>query len=236
MIKNLGSRIKEAQKAAGITQEKAARELNIALPTLNKYIKGHRVPDAILLSHMAKLFKCDPAWLLTGEGDMTIAGANVSRQLKGVRQTPKPFNDKTTPPDGFILVPHYDVEAAAGAGTVIHSEQVVDSLAFRAQWIKELGLTPDALALISTRGDSMEPTLHPGDLLLIDLSSAAVCEDAIYAIQNDGSLVVKRVQKMFDGSMLIKSDNPAYREQVIEKERLETVRIIGRVVWAGRRL
>lgn len=72
--------------------------------------------------------------------------------------------------------------------------------------------------------------------MLIDLSNSIVREDAIYAIQNDGSLVVKRVQKLFDGSIVIKSDNPAYREQVIDKGLLETVRIVGRVVWAGRRL
>lgn len=164
---------------------------------------------------------------------------DLERQLAGIRadrlQFPA-FGETGELPEGFILVPRYDVQAAAGGDSIIHSEQVVDSLAFRSSWILELGLKPDALALISARGDSMEPTLHPGDLLLIDLSNSSVREDAIYAIQNDGSLVVKRVQKLFDGSIVIKSDNPEYREQVIDKELLETVRIVGRVVWAGRRL
>ncbi len=146
------------------------------------------------------------------------------------------LGDREEPPDGFVMVPRYDESAAAGSLSLIHSEQLVDSLAFRSSWIHELGLKADALALISMRGDSMESTLHPGDLLLIDLSGSAVREDAIYAIHNDGGLVVKRVQKLFDGSIVIKSDNPAYHDQPVGLELLETVRIVGRVVWAGRRL
>lgn len=164
---------------------------------------------------------------------------DLERELRLVRTDRIKFpaiGDGEELPEGFVLVPRYDVAAAAGSGAVIHSEQIVDSLAFRSSWIRELGLKADALALISTRGDSMEPTLHPGDLLLIDLSSGAVAEDAIYAIHNDGLLVVKRVQKMMDGSIIIKSDNPAYKEQTLEKGMLENVRIVGRVVWAGRRL
>lgn len=186
---------------------------------------------------LQKMQKQDSMPTLTPE--IVSEFADLERQLAGIRadhlQFPV-FGETGKPPEGFILVPRYDVQAAAGSGMVIHSEQIVDSLAFRTSWIHELGLKPDALALITTRGDSMEPTLHPGDLLLIDLANSAVCEDAIYAIQNDGSLIVKRVQKMFDGSIIIKSDNPAYREQVIDKGLLETVRIVGRVVWAGRRL
>ena len=67
--KNLGIRIKEARNKAGLTQEVLAKMLGIAYPTLNKYEKGHRIPDAELLSRIAKELKCDPAWLLTGEGE-----------------------------------------------------------------------------------------------------------------------------------------------------------------------
>lgn len=159
--------------------------------------------------------------------------------LKGIRKDRLHFpslGDREEPPEGFVMVPRYDGSAAAGSGSLIDSEQLADSMAFRSAWIRELGLRPDALALISTRGDSMTPTLRPGDMLLIDLSGSAVREDAIYAIHNDGGLVVKRVQKLCDGSIVIKSDNPAYQNQTVEKERLETVRIVGRVVWVGRRL
>ena len=44
-----------------------ARRLSIAHPTLSKYEKGHRVPDAELLRKMVVELRCDPGWLLTGQ-------------------------------------------------------------------------------------------------------------------------------------------------------------------------
>lgn len=59
MIK-LGKRIKIARLKKGITQEELAQRLGISYPTLSKYENEHRIPDAILLSHMAKELDCNP--------------------------------------------------------------------------------------------------------------------------------------------------------------------------------
>jgi len=66
MESKLGDRIKEARTREKLTQAKLAQMLEIAEPTLNKYEKGHRIPDATLLSRIANILKCDPGWLLTG--------------------------------------------------------------------------------------------------------------------------------------------------------------------------
>ncbi len=70
MNKKLGERIKEARTRAGMNQQELAQKIGIAGPTLSKYEKGHRIPDAVLLNQMVKALKCDPGWLLTGEGEM----------------------------------------------------------------------------------------------------------------------------------------------------------------------
>ncbi len=71
MLISLGKRIKQARNRAGLTQVELAGKLEIAYPTLNKYERGHRIPDASLLSRMAKLLGCDPGWLLSGENTDT---------------------------------------------------------------------------------------------------------------------------------------------------------------------
>lgn len=81
----------------------------------------------------------------------------------------------------------------------------------------------------------MEPTLKEGDVLLINTAVTRVIDDAIYAIRINDTLMVKRIQKMADGSLIIKSDNPAYKEQIIPKYQVESLKIIGRSVWFGRR-
>lgn len=140
-------------------------------------------------------------------------------------------------PEGFVLVPRYNVSGSMGNGQVIHSEQVVDHLAFKADWVRtELGTNPSHLVLISAVGDSMEPTLRAHDLLLIDRSVQSVKQDAIYAFAVEGELRVKRIQRLFDGSLVIKSDNQAYGSETLSPDQAGAVNIIGRVAWSGRRM
>lgn len=140
-------------------------------------------------------------------------------------------------PDGFVLVPRYDVRGSMGNGHVIHSEQIVDHLAFRADWVRtELGTNPANLVLISAIGDSMEPTLRAGDLLLIDRSVEAVKQDAIYAFATNGELRVKRMQLKMDGSVVVKSDNAQYDPEILTPVQAAAVHLVGRVVWSGRRM
>lgn len=134
-------------------------------------------------------------------------------------------------------MPRYDVQASMGNGAVVHSEQVVDHLAFRETWVRtELGTIPSNLILISAIGDSMEPTLRAGDLLLIDRSAASVKQDAIYAFSTNGELKVKRMQLKLDGSLIVKSDNPQYEVDVLTSDKSADLKIVGRVVWSGRRM
>jgi phage repressor protein C with HTH and peptisase S24 domain len=136
--------------------------------------------------------------------------------------------------EGYIRVPRYEVHASAGGGAIIHSEQIVDHLYFKADWVKNvLGIPRDNLALIAVHGDSMEPTLSNGDLILVDTRISRVEDGAIYVLQFDDALLVKRLQKKFDGSVVIRSDNPLYEPEILHGEDTEKLNVVGRVVWAG---
>jgi len=182
-------------------------------------------------------------WVLTGDGDMLLSDLILKQRLDhwGIgsdsdvaRHT---VREPAQPPFGFVLVPRYDVAASMGNGAVIHSEQVVDHLAFREEWVRtELGANPKNLVLISAIGDSMEPTLRAGDLLLIDRSTAGVKQDAIYAFATNNELRVKRMQLRMDGSVVVKSDNPQYDPETLSADIASALHIVGRVVWSGRRM
>jgi SOS-response transcriptional repressor LexA len=136
--------------------------------------------------------------------------------------------------DGYVRVPRYEVKASAGGGAIIHSEQIVDHLFFKTEWVKNvLGIPRDFLALISVQGDSMEPTLSNGDLILVDIRTSKVEDGAIYVVQYDDALLVKRLQKKYDGSVVIRSDNPLYEPEILHGEDAINLKIVGRVVWAG---
>lgn len=132
----------------------------------------------------------------------------------------------------YQLVPRSSARASAGYGSLIESEQIVDFLAFKKEWLQRvLGITHKDIVLVEVRGDSMTGTLDDGDLVLIDMRQNRLDVSAVFVIQVDDALLVKRVQRKLNGSVVIKSDNKAYEEEVLEGTQLANLKIMGRVVW-----
>jgi phage repressor protein C with HTH and peptisase S24 domain len=223
MTIKLSDRIIYARKSKGFKQKELANILKVSLPTMNHYESGKRTPNSELLSQMAKTLGCDPGWMLTGEGQAEKKVVLLNETIP------------SSAPNDFVLVPRYNIESSAGGGSVIHSEQIVDHLAFKANWVsKELGTDPKYLLLIHSVGDSMEPTFRSGDLLLVDRNKARVKGDGIYLINFDDGLIVKRLEWMMDGTVVIRGDNTSVsREQKITAIEMEKLNILGRVVWVG---
>lgn len=223
MDKKLNKRIIIARKSKGFTQKLLAQKLDISLPTMNHYETGKRIPSAGLLAELAKVVDCDAGWLLSGEGN--------PQKITDLSESSVSSSDM----DEFVLVPKYNIEASAGGGSVIHSEQIVDHLAFKADWIhKELGTHPKNLLLVHSVGDSMEPTIRSGDLLLVDRNKSKLKGEGIYLINLDDGLMVKRIEFLLGGSVAIRGDNTAVsREQVLPAMDLKKLHILGRVVWIG---
>ena len=131
----------------------------------------------------------------------------------------------------FVHVPRYEVFASAGSGTLVQSEQIVDHLAFRSEWLREtLGLSPERVAVISVKGDSMEPCLYNGDLVMVDLSTYKIESNGVYVLQIGGFLMVKRVQVKLNGEVVVKSDNPQYEPETFNGHDLERLTVVGRMV------
>jgi phage repressor protein C with HTH and peptisase S24 domain len=157
----------------------------------------------------------------------------VSEQLLGAPDPQQP-DDGT---GGMIRVPRLDVGASAGHGSIAEGEGVVAHIAFDPKWLRQLckGGTSN-LSFIRVQGDSMSPTLADGDDILVDGGDGADrLRDGIYVLRREDTLMVKRLAvNPFAARATITSDNPAYPEW--RDCELSTLAIIGRVVWAGRRL
>lgn len=137
----------------------------------------------------------------------------------------------------YLHVPHYDVQASAGHGSLVGDESLVDHLVFKRDWVvRGMGLDPKALALIDVRGDSMSPTINDGDLILLDTRETHQVTEGIYAINLAGGLLVKRLRLRLSGAVEVASDNERYGTETISGDQLAQLHIVGRVVWQGRRI
>ena len=226
----IGRRI--SQIRGDTPQSGFAKSLGIHKNTLIRYEKGERLPDAEFVLKMHLVYKISPLWLLTGQGVIRRSHESIKSQLEEAKGTRLGDIDKSE----FALVPFYDVGVSAGHGAYIEQEPVKAQIAFRRDWLSQNGFNVHNLMSLTARGDSMEPAIGDGDLLLVDTSQRDVVEDGIYILKMNNRLLAKRLQRLFDGTIVIKSDNPAYERQVVPPSAANQLEVIGRVVWAGRKM
>lgn len=228
--------------------------------TFSGLLKNGTMPQMKTLLKIAHHTDISLNWLLAGRGPERLSGCEsdgvaikeslpytVSAEQYGVgKQSSSPVEELgevyQVPSAEYCHVPRYGVMMRPGQ--LLQSEHVVDYLSFKISWVEQtMGLDPRELALVHVCGDSMEPTLKEGDLLLLDRRgfsqlglSRPVRSDAVYVLLREDALVVKRLQFGFDGSVTIQSDNPAYAKHILSVEKLACLQVMGRVVWVGRRL
>ena len=80
----IGDRIRLVRESAGLNQEGFARATSVTNVTISRYEKGHRTPDAEFLNLLVKLYGCDPAWLLVGEGTGVVAEEHEEYQPRTI--------------------------------------------------------------------------------------------------------------------------------------------------------
>ena len=230
---DFSGRLKLIRESLHLKQDEFATLIQCKKSTYGNWERGNQFPNAIDINKLLVAFQdISPAWLLTGEGEMKRGSA-----VYPLAESLKTADISGEHGEGFIQVPRYKVAASAGGGSIIHSEQIVDYLSFRADWVRNsLGVAVQDLALINVKGDSMEPVLSNEDLILVDMRIRGVEDNAIYVLQFNGVLLVKRLQRRFDGSVVIMSDNPRYTPETLVGDAVEALKVIGRVVWAGRRM
>ena len=130
---------------------------------------------------------------------------------------------------GGFIVPLLDQSLSAGKGQPLPDD---DTPAGYVAVPKELRRYGDKLAALYVNGDSMEPTLQRGDLVVCD--SCGWDGEGIYALRMDGCGYVKRLAKK-PGKLVVISDNPKY-EPWEEPDESQSVSIIGRVHYALKRV
>lgn len=101
----------------------------------------------------------------------------------------------------------------------------------------ELRRDPNQLSLILVTGESIEPSLHSGDIILVDCILADSITNGIWVYSMGDGPIVKRVQRLSKNKVKIISDNKTYEPMDINLQNLpEGMRFIGRVVWCGKRM
>lgn len=205
-----------------------ARRADMSDTGLKRYLYDGTIPPIDRAMRLAEAGNVDLVWLLFGIGDpLPVKGNSFPSDAAAEHRV-------TYQSDEFTTIPAYQVEASAGHGSQITDEPLAEPMAFRTDWLRREGFDPAKMAVIRSKGDSMEPTINDGDVILVRLKNGEAPRDGLYVLRLDGGLFVKRLQ--FDlGGVRIISDNPLYKSRDLSKAELAELDLVGRVVWAGKK-
>lgn len=206
-------RLKLLRKSLGLTQTEFAKKLGMTMQGIQKWEYGTVEIKTSSIMLICSTFNVNPDWLLNGTGEMFSDNANNKQEQSDI-----------------ISIPYYpEVSAAAGSGALVYDENTVKHLQISSAIINIS--TGDNVCLINATGNSMQPVIDDRDLLLVDLSQKLITDEGIYVIRLDTTLVVKRVQKILNGIILI-SDNPQYPPREISAENFNEndAAVIGKVI------
>lgn len=181
-----------------------------------KICRGMGRPSMAYLQELYEEYKVDLTWLLTGE-------QSAGNQVAG-----NPTNQD------LIFAPMFDVQASAGLGCEVIAEDVEDYFSFNKSFLsRQLNVSSEELVFVTISGDSMLPTLHDGDRVLVDMSQKTVSHEGLYLLQSEDGLMAKRLSDK-QGELSVVSDNPDYDNWKISPASREANPVAGKIVWCAR--
>lgn len=219
---SVGNRIKDKLSAMGISQAELARRVKISQPTINALVNGDNTGSRHLHRIAAEL-QTSPAWL-SGETD----------DDSPVAMAPSALEELSNKYD-LAMIPELELGYSMGGGAIFDQYEQRGIIPFQREWLR--GLMRGSLAdlfVARGEGDSMQPTLLDGDIVLIDTAQRDIRQqDRIWAISYGDLGMIKRVRRLPGGSYQLMSDNPAVSPvHCVDDE----MHVVGRVIWIGRRM
>ena len=140
------------------------------------------------------------------------------------------LTDETEPDAKPISV--HRLQTAADSGAFDLDETVKTYAYFRSEWLFRKGLTADRCNIIGVAGESMEPTLPDGCVILVDRNRTKRYRGHIFVVRTEDGLVVKRAGKDEGGGWQLVSDHPEWKPQPWPYG----AEVIGEVKWMAREL
>ncbi|SQD80417.1 XRE family transcriptional regulator [Moritella yayanosii] len=206
---NFGQRLKLIIGDESI--ENFSKRCSLGKTTIQNYLNSNRYPTLERLDVIAKTADVDVSWLTTGND----------------YQTSSPDNSD------YTKIPHFDVQASAGTGSeLVESGINKNTVDIHPQTLLDQGLNPEGLLSMYVKGDSMEPSLFDGDMILVKkmITPFSILE-GVYIFRVFNEIFIKRIQfNKYSAKLKVDSDNPFYDSYTITGNDLNDVEIIGEVI------
>nr|MBV0881041.1 helix-turn-helix domain-containing protein [Noviherbaspirillum sp. L7-7A] len=225
--------------SAGITsQSELARRSGVPQPTINRILNGvgRQGPATETLKKLAVACEMPFQWLADGTG--AERGVSTEGVVLGMTEPdlehlfvfPKPSHaDKAAGPVRIRTVrlrssakdTEFAVQADVRSG---------DGVYLGKEWLQTRGYHDQALIALAMDGDSMEPGLYAGDILVVNLSDRQLHDGEVFVLAYEGTVLIRRLLRDA-GRWWLCSDSAAQRRFPRKRYANSECSIIGRVVF-----
>lgn len=224
-MNTLAERIRKAlDESGGVTQADIARACGISTASVNNWFTGAtKSLKGENLLRAAAILKVSPTWLSSGKGNMHPGGAVYAHH-------PDDPQDEDS-----VSIKESRLHFSAGNGHQVSFDPVEESepATYRLSWFQREGMSPVKVRRFKVRGDSMEPFLYENDSVLVNLAEndpTRILDGKVYALRYGNDPLVKRLYRRLDGTLILRSDNSAYKDEEVPPYLAEEhITIIGRV-------
>lgn len=204
---DIGKRIREKRESIGMTQEELAAKLGYKnKSSIAKIEIGANDIVQSKVVEFAKALDTTVAYLMGWDNNVGPIPNGAKHKKPGVT---------------------INVLGRVAAGTPIEAiEDIIDT----EEITEEMAATGEFFGLLID-GDSMEPKMSKGDVVIVRQQDDAESGDTVIVTVNGTDATCKRLRKYRDGIELI-STNPSYEPIFFSNEDIENkpVRVIGKVV------
>jgi transcriptional regulator with XRE-family HTH domain len=219
-----GKRLRQLRKQRGWSLSDLAFKASITPRVLEFYEKGQAQIPLDLLNDLANQFNVDPHELLAEQESPPFA----IPELK-VYQAASAKNALKLRREDYVSIPLTESSIAAGQ-PIIQADKIEDYVILH---IRAAGRRNN---LVASRvdGESMEPMLHSGDIVVIDRNDRRVVKNKIYAIFHEDGLTAKYVERKKD-LLILHPINPTFDPQSLKLQEHPDP-IVGRIIGAWKEL
>ncbi len=218
-ISVFAERLEAARKAKKLSQEELGKAVGLSRYPVMDWEAHRKTPDIQMASRLAECLEVSLFYLLGETDDPTFScfdGNFFDRVYKSVDETsPQKMHNI----DFLTWIPVISSEVKVSAGTGNCCEEIVweeiDRFPLFDGKIAAL-YSDNGLLSIHVDGDSMEPQIHDGDLVIFKRSQEWVSGN-IVVVCLDGRLMVKGIVKGPEGETRLRSLKKEYEDIIIGK-------------------
>jgi phage repressor protein C with HTH and peptisase S24 domain len=220
----IGKRLRQMRKNLGIETDVFAKSLGMCPDVLEFYEKGKWPLTADLLEEFARKFKISLPELLCEDEvrpvqipDLKVFQATSTQNAPKIRS------------EDYRSIPLTESSIAAGQ-PIIQEDNIEDYVLLH---VRAAGKRAN---LVASRvdGDSMEPMLKSGDIVVIDRDDRRIVANRIYAVFYEEGLTAKYVEKQ-KNLLILRPLNPISKVHVVQLNEHPDP-IVGRVIGAWKEL